>query len=281
MTIHREPQGGFWTYDSEVEPHFLIPTASELREAWDKHHGVKKYIELDESMYGICEVPQSQPRAILSLDLCEVVRSTGTSVTRIYEHDDTRYLEDYGAYYGDAVLGEFAQQKRELLLPQLMHYDLVQPVRYSDAITAFLRRWREAGVFIVANTSTLPGCEISSIRFLANNYPTTTQGILLPRNHDGNGMVTKAAILQHVTQKITNATGFEISSLPIFAIEDAQHHAASYVRLNNSVEVIVPAFSWNASLDNESRITRVEQQFGTLDTFIATDEIMRSRGILI
>ncbi len=280
MTISpQEHMGGFWTFESPLESHLEVPTLEELSIAWQKYHQAEP-IALQDGLFGILELPKENPRAIISLDLCEVLRETGPAVTRMYSHNDADFLHDYGIYYGDSVLGSDAQGARSVLFPHLMHMNSVRPVPFSEAITAFMHRWRENGVHIIANTSTLPGCEVSTVRFLSEQYPRTAQGILFPRNHDGKGTTTKAAILQHAKERITTETGFDLSHTPTIAIEDAHHHAVGYIDAPSETHVIMPAYSWNTDLDEHPDVTRVEQGFGTLDAFIATDNYLVEHGIL-
>lgn len=279
MTTRKEPGGGFWTFDTILDAHFNVPSAHELALSWQEHNGAKDFVNLD-SIFGVCEQPSEKPSVIISLDLCEIVRETGPSLTRIYSHETPSAEDEYGVYYGDKVLGGDAQMARGILLPHLMHLDHVSPVPFSEAIAAFIGRWREHGAFIIANTSTLPGCELSTVRFLSEHYPRVVQGILFPRNHDGQGPTTKAAILQDTIGKISQSTGYNLSTTPTLAIEDAYHHAVGYTEDPNDIQVFMPAYSWNLPLENTEDVIRVEQQFGTLDTFIAVDEYLQSCGIV-
>lgn len=280
MTVHKEPGGGFWTFESPLDAHLEVPSLAELASAWHTYHGESDLITLEDHMFGVCERPEEKPSVIISLDLCEIVRQTGPSLTRIYSHDTPSIEDGYGVYYGDEVLGDDTQQAREILLPNLMHLDHVVPVPFSDAITAFMQRWRKRGAYIIANTSTLPGCELSTVRFLSEHYPQTTRGILLPRNHDGQGATTKAGILHHSKEQISSLLGFELQDTPTIAIEDAYHHAMGYIDHPSDVHIFMPTYSWNELLEENGNVTRVQQQFGTLDTFIAVDEYLQSRGIV-
>lgn len=278
MKLQHEKQGGLWTFDQAAGMKPYVPSNDELREIWQEHHSSSETVELD--MYGICETPTKQPTAILSLDLCEIVRETGPSLTTIYSADKTAFADDYGNYYGNTLLGDDAQLKRTLLLAELMSANYVKPVPYAEALHAFLENWGKQGVYVLANTSTLEGGEESTVKFLAEYYTAATKGILFPRNHDGLGSTTKAGILRHAKNKLQVATGFDFESIPTIAIEDAHHHATNYMAEDPNIQLFMPAYTWNEPLDNIDRITRVEQQLGTLDTFIAADEHIRSRGIV-
>jgi hypothetical protein len=262
---------------AETEP--IVPSVDQLLDVWKEHHGNKLMTYLDD-MYGICELPDNQPTAILSLDLCEVLRETGPSLTRMYGRTVGDTLHDYGAYYGDGLLGDREQFSREKILPELMRHNTVTPVPFSEAIHAFLQRWNQAGVYTVANTSTLPGCETSTTQFIADHYPDVIKGILFPRNHDGKGGTTKASILEKTKQTLACQTGYDMETIPSFAIEDAHHHAVDYTEHPSSIQVFMPNYSWNSTLSEQENITIVEQRLGTIDTFIAVDEALKIRGIV-
>lgn len=280
MNMDREPTGGFWTLDSQSPEELFVPDISELIEVWESYHDSDKEIVDIVDMYGVCELPDNQPLAVISLDLCEVLRQTGISLTTMYTADTKSTLHDYGSFYGDGLLGDRAQLSRELLLPELMVNNQVLPVPFFESIQAFLSRWKQSGVYIIANTSTLPGCEVSTCRFIAEYFPSSVNGILFPRNHDGKGNVTKADILYSAKETIRLHTGYELHSLPTIAIEDAYHHAANYADHSPAIEIFMPGYSWNEPLEGHTGIIRVEQQLGTIDTFIAVDEALRSHGIV-
>lgn len=269
-----------WTFDSPQEPHFIVPTVSELEEAWERHHSSQTFARLHESMYGICTKPPKQPTAVIAVDLCEVVRQTGASFTKLYTNDPASTAHDYNVYYGEDILGENAQAMREIMAPELMHADAVEPVPYTDAIQAFMQRWKSQGIYIIANTSTLPGCETSTVKYLADYFPGSFQGILLPRNHDGKGKTTKPEIFSHTKAELELQTGFDFTNIPSLCIEDAYHHGSDYVTHPDSIHVFMPEYSWNQPLDGHPDISRVTQRFGTVDTFIAVDEYLASRGIV-
>lgn len=279
MTNNNESTVGLWTFDSARDEQASVPSIEKLQESWRFHHGeTTELISPNECIYGTYELPVTHPSFVVSLDLCEVVRQTGPSLTSIYSNED--FAHQYGDYYGDSLLGDNPQQAREILLPHLMNMNHVAPVPFSEVIALFMRRWRQAGAYIVANTSTLPGCEESTIRFLAEQYSGTTQGILFPRNHDGRGSNTKANILAQALEDITAASGYDLQTVPRIAIEDAEHHATDYVQHPDDIHVFMPEYSWNESLERSTDVTRVRQGHGTVDTFIAIDDHLTSRGIL-
>ena len=276
---NRPPIPTLWTLDTHPIHDSDIPDTRKLLSAWRENNLDADMVALPD-MLGICELPSKQPSAVISLDLCEVLRETGPSLTRMYTADTAITSHDYGVYYGDGYLGDREQLSRELLLPQLMGAQAIKAVPFAQSIQTMLQRWRQSGVYVIANTSTLPGCELSTTTFLAQNYTDSLRGILFPRNHDGKGSLTKAGILAHTKQTIYEYTGHHLYDTPTIAIEDARHHGEQYVSESEHTEVFMPAYSWNEPLENKNRITRVEQQLGTIDTFIAVNQLLRSRGIV-
>ncbi len=281
MTEHtpRPNEAQLWTLDTHPIDASDIPDSYELLDIWNSFHANADMVTLPQVL-GVCELPTEQPSAIISLDLCEVLRETGPSITRMYTEETDATSHDYGVYYGDGYLGSREQLSRELMLPQLMGAQAVKAVPYAQSIQALLQRWRQAGVYVIANTSTLPGCELSTTEFLAQHYADSFRGILFPRNYDGNGTLTKAGILSHTKQTIYDYTGFSLHDTPTIAIEDARHHAEQYVESAEDTLIYMPAYAWNEPLEHTKQVTRVAQQFGTVDTFIAVDQLLKSRGIV-
>ena len=161
----------------------------------------------------------------------------------------------------------------QLILQEFMHHDHVPPMSLNTAIGSMLRKWRNDGVYVIANTSTLPGCELSTIRFLDEVYPGCTQGILLPRNHDGLGKITKMQALEATKQAISRESGYDLTDTPVVAIDYAYHHAKSYDE--QGIKTFMPAYDWNEALENIGSIERIERRLpGTIDTFVAADQYL-------
>ena len=165
------------------------------------------------------------------------------------------------------------------MLQEFMYYDHVEPVPFADAITAFIKRWKENDVYVVADTSTLPGCELSTVRFLHQTYRGCFDGILLPRNHDGNGTVTKISALEAAKAAMVSQREFS-TFIPTYLIEDTSHHAIAFAEHPASTKVIMPEYGWNEACSNHEYIDRVVQSLGTVDAFIHTDNELSAAGII-
>lgn len=297
----KEPESSpLWTFQSEPDPEFKQPSGRELLACWREHHSATKRAFLLENHFGVCEVPERAPTAFVSLDLCEVVRETAISLTRIRGgglSDIVTNSEGTNSDYGMTFLGADTFSPRvnvtQIILWHLMNEKapnneedqkfkppLITPVPHASTIRSLMQRWREQGVYIVANTSTLPGCEKGTIKSLNDHYAGTTQGILFPRNHDGRGVATKAGILEEAKEIMEWHTGFDLTNAPTIAIEDTPHHAQGYIARDPEAQVFMPEYEWNRAVKDAPNITRVEQGLGTVDTFVVVDKHLRERGII-
>lgn len=279
-TCEQPPRPQFWLPHHDREPHFREPTIDELTALWISHNPTSM-LDLGEGTYGTAEVPTALPTAFLSVDLCEVVRETagslfatrGGTIEDMVVDAETGYM-DYSKELNG--WGEDHQWYKQTLLQEYMHHDHVKPVPHSGTISDLLRAWRQKGVYIVANTSTLAGCEASTIRFLHEQFPNCFQGILLPRNHDGKGSTTKAMIFDELIRSVQRElnTSDETNEIPRIAIDDALHHSVDLHEGGSMV--FVPAYPWNEALEHHPDIQRVPQLFGTVDTFAAMDIHLRN-----
>ena len=264
---------------------YYEPTTSELEELWTKHNSDAEMLELQPKIYGACTVPSEVPTAFAAIDLCEVVRHSGGALLRFRGAGIEEMITEADGKtfdYGSTVNGwpqEAAQAHRHYYLDEFMRNQVVKPVPYIDSIATMLRYWRSQGVYVVADTSTLPGCEAATIEFLGQHLQGAFDGILLPRNHDGLGSTTKLEALNDVKRAISDIFLFqEPIGVPTVALDDAVHHAIAYAEGDDNIEVLMPEYPWNAAAEGVSkRVLRIAQTFGTLDTFIAADQFLQSK----
>lgn len=262
------------------------PSIPELEQLWTKHNGEAEILELKPNIYGACTVPSKIPRAFAAIDLCEVVRHSGgslldmrgASIADMATEDDGQTF-DYGSTVNEWPQ-DMAQAYRHYYLDEFMRNQVVEPVPYIDSIATMLRHWRSQGIYVVADTSTLPGCEAATIEFLGQRLPHGFDGILLPRNHDGLGSTTKLEALNDVKRAITDIFRSQESlNVPTVAIDDAVHHALAYAEGDKDITVLMPEYPWNTAAENvSSQVIRIAQIFGTLDTFVAADQFLRSKA---
>lgn len=226
MSVHGARNiGELWRPGEPLDEQYPLPSSAELCGELQQLVGEHEEVFEPADVFGALRRPRAgeQIDGVMSVDLCEVLRYTARSLADsmgIEEYNSNRYMDalwdasDQGPEYLQNVL----QAKTQLF----MHMDLVKPVEDHDKIAELMQGWRkERGVYVVANTSTLPGCEIPTLRFLNQYYPDCFDGIVLPRNHDGNGKITKADALSCVLEELA-AYGAE----PQFAghIDDTIHH---------------------------------------------------------
>lgn len=266
-----EQKQGLWLLENDSE--FGVPSLEELTAAWLDHRPADLMV-LPDDVYGVAERPSVMPRAVVSVDLCEVVRETGRALIELGGggYDDmiadgkTGFL-DYGANH----LGwpkDRAQQYLERIVPQLFHYTEIPPVPFSDAVGAFMRKWRRENIYVIANTSTTVGAELGTLHYLHDIYPDSFQGVLFPRNHDGKGKMTKAISINATIETLMREHNSGTAP-SVVAIDDAMHHA--YDLDSTGADVFVPAYAWNEGLSRHDRITRVARTLGTVDSFMAAD----------
>jgi hypothetical protein len=274
----RGPSQQLWTPETHPRHLYEAPHREELKAFWYERHSHDSLLELPEEIYGVCRRPDTTPVAIASIDLCEVVRETALSIARMKNGDiehfvhDENEIVDYGASHvglnEDGLLGSIIQE--------LMEMEHVPPVPYGEAIASVLRTWRAQHVYVVANTSTLEGCELTTVKFLAEHYPDCFDGVTFPRNHDGNGKITKAQALDAVYQAI-GYEGHDIQNVPAVMVEDTSHHAKAFREHFPDSTVFMPAYEWNRSCEDPALgITRVDRALGTAGAFLAAHEYMAS-----
>lgn len=282
MSSQTEPlvndiHAAFWTPDRHVEEErWQPPSQAELATYWRCATGNQELLELPDTIYGACNVPPAQPTAFAVLDLCEVVRETGIAISRlgggglkeIFNHE--KGAADYGASFLNFQRDDMIQITVQLM----MDHDLVDAVKFHEALTAFMQRWKKADAYIVADTSTLPGCENNTIDFLERYYPSCFDGILLPRNHDGNGQVTKAMAFAATQEAIANIFGDEIYDVPVVYIEDTPHHTTTFKNAFPDSKIFMPEYDWNTNHDQHTDVTIVPRHLGTVDSFIAADNYL-------
>lgn len=276
-------RSALWLPDIDRESEFRTPTAAELELAWASLHGGDDFLALPDSIYGACTKPDQRPTAYAVLDLCEVLRETALGLVHLRSGTiDDIHVDEHGSTldYGSAFNGWFEnpQAQRSMHIQELMNHDQIAPVKFSESIATMIRDWKKRGIYIVADTSTLPGCELATVAFLADYYPGCFDGILFPRNHDGMGDTTKAEAFLATQEAIATVFGEE-QSQPVVLIDDAEHHAVAFSEGLSHARVIMPEYRWNAICEDNPRIDRTAQSLGTLSSFILADKFYKEAGI--
>lgn len=199
-------------------PEYAAPSQADLTDYWQA-----VYSEPAEPVSGVLGVINKQahePTALVSVDLCEVLRDTGR------EYQRTIGLRDVKLF---PYMGQLAAGGLDIVTPtiqRLMNEGQVPVVDEIDEIAAIIRRVRSSGALVLANTSTLPGCEFATIdeRFMASRLKDCFDGIVFPRNYDGLGTVTKADAVASALRQV----GLDEQAAVIVHIDDTPHHLQSF-----------------------------------------------------
>lgn len=217
--------GEIWEIGKHLNNDYPTPTDEMLRNLWQTHMGTPAVST--EGVFGVYTPPEQTVKAVASVDLCEMVRDTRKAL-----YAATRVPLPTGAWPADYSAGTWYDKKfgycRERsvvvsVIRALMSAGLVPPVEGSSEIADTLKDWRESGVWVVANTSTLPGCEPGTIEHtLAKSMRGQFDGLVLPRNHDGQGPVTKATAVRTIMKEAG------IAGVPVVHLDDAPYHHASF-----------------------------------------------------
>lgn len=262
--------GQLWVPGMHLDEEYPVPSSQELVELWQTYSQTNALPT--RGVYGAYVPPKQEVRAIASVDLCEVVRDTLGSV---HIANGIQRTTPYTRYtYSDETWFDRSLSSEELersvvatTLQTAMSEGFVQPVEFIGGIGALLRSWRAQGIYCVANTATLPGCERGTIQYtLGRDLPGALDGILFPRNWNNSSAMTKAAAL------ITLAAEAELDleELPVAHIDDAVHHANSFLTAfpdKSNLKIVVPAYGWNRELDETLRAASPFEAFVAADSF--------------
>lgn len=258
MSVHGARNiGELWRPGESLDHEYPTPSAAELCVELQGLVGEREEVFESTEVFGALRKPRDgeEIHGVMSVDLCEVLRYSARSLA------DAMGIEGYNSnQYMDALWDasdrepEYLQRVLQAKTQVFMGMDLVEPVEGHTEIAELMQEWRkERGVYVVANTSTLPGCEISTLRFLGKYYPDCFDGIVLPRNHDGKGKITKADALGHVLEELA-VHGAE----PKFAghIDDTIHHLDAMIARAPHPEMrfFAPALTGNEGLSENPRV---------------------------
>lgn len=243
---------------------FAAPSIEELVNAWQQYIGGT--CQPAPVVFGAMRVPEQTPTAIASIDLCEVVRQTSNAVrkARGRDHLPVKCVGDYADAYGEGT-----SQECGALVCQLMNDGMVPPVDGIERIAAILQSWRAHGVYVAANTSTLPGCELATFRFMSNYLPNSFDAILLPRNYDNSHHYTKGSAAADLTRAL------HAEKLPsvVLHIDDLAHHNESFIGAFDELGIEAKTFSPHyagAGTHHPSTVVSATP----LESFIAADTFL-------
>jgi hypothetical protein len=246
-----------------LDPEFPTPTSDELVRQWQDYSG--RQTVAAPGVFGAINLPEGPVRALASVDLCEVVRNTHLGLRSLIEMPDEPYSGNIHRYCDGTPIrtGEDIQTLAQVAMAN----GCVEPVAGIDEIVDIMREWRENGIYVVANTSTLPGCEPATIDFFRQHMSGAFDGLLLPRNHDGSLPFTKG----HAAAVVTTALATQREGLSAIHIDDSPHHNVAFRnevgRMTGNVRTFQPEYPSHLPPDAGSVITATP-----LEAFRAADE---------
>lgn len=263
-----------WVPNRRMELHdeYPVPTPERLREKWQQYVG-EGTIESTSHIFGVLRKPDKQPRAYASIDLCEVVRYTHKSLRRVEEESPPASLDISNYAEGLSFGKEKGKPNPDVVsvVQVLMNNDLVPPVEDIKEIATIAKDLKEKGVYFIANTATLPGCEEATIDFFSQHMPGVFDALVLPRNHDGKDKnKTKGIAAKGVIELI------HPGNEPIIAakIDDCQHHLDSFEQEvgglpNSTVATFRPEYPTQEEVENgrDRMNIRSLEEFKAMDIF--------------
>lgn len=270
---------GFWRPDLGQIIDQPTPDDAGLIKLWQEYTGADDVLAL-QSIYGAYLKPKQPITAVASVDICEVLRRTGKAYHQIVGIEPNNQT-NYTTGEWPKLNGYPEQYERDLMhtvLGLVMSRGMVEPVDGHREIADILRSWRQQGVYVAANTSTLSGCETGTIEnTLARDYTDGFDAIVFPRNHDGTGHITKAFALG----KLASETGLPITEVPVIHIDDTAHHVDSFHKWGNSdpdtaidLRTFTPKYKDNGGIEGAT--------YGEtpLETFHIADQHLRDKGVI-
>lgn len=169
-----------------LEAEYPTPTQQELCDLWQDYTGADAVVPTPNGIYGAMQPPEAPPTSYVSVDACEVVRATNLGIIGAQRSADHMLQNPIRSIhcYGEGCTYEESYADIQTLAQVLIDGDFIEPIEGIDQMRDMMQRWRSMGAYIVANTSTLPGCEPGTIRFFDRYLPGAFDAILLPRNHN-------------------------------------------------------------------------------------------------
>lgn len=262
-----------WLPGMHLDDEYPVPTNEELSELWSE------YTQADahplEGVYGVFTPPE-EARAVASVDLCEVVRETAFALDQAtgYEIERRSVYAANRWFHREASDHDMEQSVVVSIVRVLMHAGHIEPVDGIEGIREILITWREQGVYVVANTATLPGCEAGTIAHtLRRDLRDCFDALVLPRGWDGTSGVSKAGALAILGAEV----GLPLHDKPLVHIDDARHHIEGF--RNDFLEHTQAAFFMPYSVGTHDGAD-LWHPMTSLESFEAADEHFKKHGVV-
>jgi len=173
--------------------------------------------------YGVVGLPVERPQAVVSVDFCEVLRQTGRTCGEA--------MGIYGIEYPYAVATGLQELEIFALVRGLMNAEQVQLTENAEVILRLLQEMRTAGALVIGNTSTLPGCEVATMRFISKHYPGAFDGVNFNTGGHDPAVAkkrTKAWAIDSIMRDIDPTFQAADPAFKVFSIDDRPHHNQSF-----------------------------------------------------
>lgn len=248
-----------------------VPEPEELATAWGEIYDDSSTVLPLQDVYGVMrDNPGEKHWAVASIDLCEVTRETAETFMKLGGFTIAHAGETYG--YGKPFGLEEDPESVTRIVQAIMSRDQVTPVPGIEDIQSILSEARQSGIYIIANTSTLPACEIPTLRWLKRYLPDCFDGIVLPRNHDGTGPVTKGTAKEAVVG-VLNSRVDTAKVTHTLHIDDAPHHIRAVRDTSKKLGMLghadfTPKYIWNTNH------TDMNHQDTPHESFIAANDVI-------
>lgn len=198
---------------------------------------------------GVMRRPSEPVKAVLSLDLCEVVRETGASCLRFLKHAD-----QFGLPWRESTnrynRGGNSDEEIDYAVRMLLNSGGVPLAVDAEKTAGILRSAKSLGIYIIANTSVVEGGELATIGKHGLGHELLHgcfDGVLFPRGHDGHGKVTKAEALIVAL----DAIGLDSQNVHVAHTDDTEHHHAAFEALRDkfaSLTLTTPTHEGNIAV---------------------------------
>lgn len=256
--------------DHDLSEEYPTPIAEELARLWRGYNPFAEVVDAP-GVYGVMTVPDHPPRAYVSVDVCEVLRETHLTLRSIVNPYEN-YQGDMHPYGVGTIFHESYADKQSVF-QVMMSRGLVPPVDGIEKIAAIIQSVHEMGVYVFANTSTLPGCEPGTIEFFKKHVPNGLSGVAFPRNWYGGNRLNKGHVVKNVVERFPGENGKAF----IIKIDDTPYHTKD-VRLiageieGSEVVTTIPDYPSPYESDEDSIVVPTP-----LDAFKLMQELLVAR----
>jgi hypothetical protein len=257
-------------------------TSLEVQERWAAYTGKEVY-SLPE-IAGAYTQPTRRIHSLVSIDIDELIRNTSVAFGKIMNLNTVR-----GQYSRDTPVDEYtcedeAETARRraavsLAIHAVIQNGLAEPDDDIGLLVTSLQEWRKNGVYVVANSSGLEGCDADTVKFLQEFLPDCFDAVLFPRNHDGLGGLTKVGAVQELAQ----ATGMELSDMPVAFLDDMEHqliHAIDTLGTDRLRLFALAKHGYNSVPEGAVSAEKSRDVFALADKFFGRSRLYLPWGIL-